>query len=465
MNRTGELQQLLLDVFDSAAQLQQWVSTDPSLREIRHDVAWGGPMAAVALDVVATADARLLWNEATFSSLRQLAGRRDDQILGVARQFGVWAIIPDPVLAEGVSFRARTGPGFPGTPDNLRAFAQAAAVPLPPGQPFLPFDTILQTANAREATPDNVGHVRSLLRALAGVTGDDLQSPHNALGRAWRSLTEGQVDPDDARVDQVEVVEALIDVEAGFLPYLYLQRGADAGRAVGRVIVPRVFGDRVSEGASGTGWLITDELLVTNHHVVNARHAVEPNANAEDLAAQAEGTIVEFDADGPGAAVVQVKVKELVCWSRRRVRGDSGGLDFAILRLEHKQAAPRVPAPLRRDDPLPATTAINIIQHPNAGPKRVALRANQLKEQASDTVRYTTNTDAGSSGSPLYDDDWAVLGLHRGAIDDDVTGKLNVGTPIARVVEALRDRKTDGGDVATAWAEVGAWHGLLQLPA
>lgn len=478
MNPVGALRTLLLDVFSDTQQLQQWVTATPTLSEIRHEVAWGNALGAVTFDVVTKADTRLLWNAESFSALREIAPRHDAIIQEVARQFGVWAIIPDPTLAEGVKFRAKTGPGFPGTPDNLRKLAQAAAVPIPPDQSFLPFDRILREANAREATAENVGHMRALLVELARITGDDVRSQNNQLGRAFLALTSGLVDPDDARVKHYEEVEAVLDDEAGFLPYLYLKRGADAGRAVCRVVTPRIFGTRRAERASkGTGWMITDELLVTNHHVVNARTNTEPDATAEDLAAQVQGTVVQFDVDDQEAAIPDalaalthpdqapagVKVAELICWSRRRARGQSGGLDFAILRLAEKQDATRKPSPLRRD-PVALETAVNIIQHPKAGPKRVALRANQLKVESDDNLRYTTNTDEGSSGSPLFDDEWSIMGLHR-ATDAEGGVRLNVGTPIHRILAALRDSHVDGGDATVAWNEIAHWHGLLDLPA
>lgn len=477
MSPVGALEALLLDIFGGSHELEQWVTADPTLREIRHDVAWGGPARAVAFDVVRQAHVRGLWNEQTFSALRQRAPGRDATIQHVARQFGVWAIIPDPALAEGVEFRAKTGPGFPGTPDHLREMARAAAVPIPAGQSFLPFDHILREANAREATPEAVERVRELLRTLARITGDDLSRRNNALGRAFLSLTAGQVDPDDARVEQYEVAEAVLDDHTGFLPYLFLKRGGDAGRAVGRVMTPRVFGsERVERWSRATGWMITDELLVTNHHVINARANNEPDATPEDLELQALGTVVQFDVDDEDAAEadaraalddpheppVGVGVRELVCWSRRRSRGDSHGMDLAILRLAVRQDATRKPASIR-SQPIRSETAVNIIQHPRAGAKRVALRANQLKVNDDRDLRYTTNTDEGSSGSPVYDDEWAIVGLHRAVYTDAQGTKLNVGTSITRILEALRAAEVDGGDAATAWNEIARWHRLPDL--
>ena len=58
---------------------------------------------------------------------------------------------------------------------------------------------------------------------------------------------------------------------------------------------------------------------------------------------------------------------------------------------------------------------LNIIQHPSGHPKRVALRNNLLTDADATTIRYFTDTLTGSSGSPVFSDEWKVIGLHRGS--------------------------------------------------
>jgi endonuclease G len=103
---------------------------------------------------------------------------------------------------------------------------------------------------------------------------------------------------------------------------------------------------------------------------------------------------------------------------------------------------------------------ISIIQHPSGLPKQVALRENKLLKIEADFLVYQSDTAQGSSGSPLFNDTWQVVGLHSagvpkknskgqwltksGSVADDDTEDTDIdwvgnrGARISRVVEALR---------------------------
>jgi hypothetical protein len=227
----------------------------------------------------------------------------------------------------------------------------------------------------------------------------------------------------------------------------FLGAGAAAARAVGRIRVTPYEAGRVRlapAGApenphAGTCWLIADDLVVTNHHVINARSALDgpaPRAAEDDLRAQAAAAVVNFDYDREDLVGDDTAVAELLAWDP--------GLDYAVLRL----AAPgdRQPLPLLRT-PFrvgPAdNVAVNVIQHPEGLAKRIGLR-NNIVESASDRdVRYFTDTRAGSSGSPVLTDGWAVCALHRGArhvtvrFQGKTSAFVNVGTQITAVLDHL----------------------------
>jgi endonuclease G len=185
--------------------------------------------------------------------------------------------------------------------------------------------------------------------------------------------------------------------------------------SVGRILVPRFEnGARVTVASggpslvSGTAWLIAPQLAITNHHVVNARRSDEPAADATDFLYQGQQASIHFDFDsdrsvGKPALIAKVEIA-------------SSALDYAILRL-----AGTVPLPAIRLAPdrvvMNATThmPVNIIQHPPGGPKRIAFRNNLVTGADEIAVRYFTDTDSGSSGSPVCDDTWRVVALHRGA--------------------------------------------------
>ena len=61
---------------------------------------------------------------------------------------------------------------------------------------------------------------------------------------------------------------------------------------------------------------------------------------------------------------------------------------------------------------------VNIIQHPNGEPKQLALRENRLEDVLEQWLHYHTDTAPGSSGSPLFNDQWEVVGLHHSGVPE-----------------------------------------------
>ena len=101
-----------------------------------------------------------------------------------------------------------------------------------------------------------------------------------------------------------------------------------------------------------------------------------------------------------------------------------------------------------------------IIQHPGGFLKKISMQ-NSLVAAADDhIVQYYTSTQAGSSGSPVFDDDFGVVAIHHGAIKDegwDGGGQIrqtdpkriedlqwrNQGTSMIAVVKALKEAAPD----------------------
>ncbi|UFW51105.1 MULTISPECIES: trypsin-like peptidase domain-containing protein [Bradyrhizobium] len=231
------------------------------------------------------------------------------------------------------------------------------------------------------------------------------------------------------------------------VPYAFMLSGVTAGKAVAKLSVKRHSGGHPQTDAAGkpmiflgSGWLIAPNLLLTNHHVIKAREAGEAAASEQDFGLQALATTALFDYDFESVQGNPISVKELVAWDR--------SLDYALLRLDGDgRQGLNVGGPITFSGPDEDRPALNIIQHPDGQPKKFAIR-NNLLTQATDTqLRYFTDTMAGSSGSPILDDRWNAVGLHRGATP--VTGVnfngkpvayVNVGTQISSIISDLRER-------------------------
>lgn len=270
-----------------------------------------------------------------------------------------------------------------------------------------------------------------------------------ALDRVARDASgEPDVAPD---VPTGETKEEII-FRDDTVPFGFLSHGVDAGSAVARIkVLPYQGGALLQPVAlphSGTGWLIAPDLLVTNHHVVNARKrtdGLQQMADPSDLRLQAQGSRSRFDyLSEDDTDAEETQASELVAWDEE--------LDYAVLRLTAPPLNGAPPRPFLRVATAPlavakdAPVALNIIQHPGGEPKRIALRNNLAFEADDMDVRYFTDTRGGSSGSPVLTDDWTVVALHRGTrrvTDVSFQGKstafVNVGTQLSAVMRHLRE--------------------------
>ena len=218
------------------------------------------------------------------------------------------------------------------------------------------------------------------------------------------------------------------------LPIGYLQAGLAASRSVARLQVTRSDNGRQYWG---TGWLLTPSLLITNHHVFNARDDNERPASAADFRDQTLRTTVQFDVDSANSGSALLAVEDLIA--------SDVNLDYAVVRL--KPAADRaglsvnwLPFRVGSADVVP----LNIIQHPVGQPKRIAIRNNLATAADAPELRYFTSTLGGSSGSPVLDDAWQVVGIHRGSIGTKVlsfqgrpTAVVNLGTQMSAIRDSL----------------------------
>ena len=197
------------------------------------------------------------------------------------------------------------------------------------------------------------------------------------------------------------------------LPLGFLAGAMAVCRGVVKVRVPRYNnGSPVADAMNrpilylGTGWLLAPGLIMTNHHVVNAREQGEAVATAGDLALQGKGASVVFDYDAESLPGQVVDAAELVV--------ADAALDYAILRLTSDLG--RAPLPLAQErlvNPPGGYVPVNIVQHPLGQAKMVAIRNNLVREISDTEIQYFTDTMSGSSGSPVLDDAWRVVALHR----------------------------------------------------
>ncbi len=195
----------------------------------------------------------------------------------------------------------------------------------------------------------------------------------------------------------------------------WLEKGMEAQKSV-----CRIWNDGL-----GTGFLAADGWLYTNNHVIPTKEVAgvtlaQFNYN-EDMGGKLlksysyELDVSTFYTD-KALDVTRIKVRE--------IEGFPPLSHWGQLKLTDE-------APNEGDH-------VTIIQHPAGGPKQIALNENRVTNIYGPNVQYTTDTEPGSSGSPVFNDNWEVVGIHHsgGDLKTDDKGTIrfiNAGTLINKI--------------------------------
>ncbi|HEU5469083.1 MAG TPA: trypsin-like peptidase domain-containing protein [Actinophytocola sp.] len=212
----------------------------------------------------------------------------------------------------------------------------------------------------------------------------------------------------------------IVDAQETLLDVAFLQHGLDRARAVCRLVV-------TADGRRyhGTGFRVGDRALLTNYHVLWPNGVPASTVRAEFG--------YEFDISGLLRQPVSIEcVVRTIC-------GDAED-DFAVIKTSDHLPAEAPVLPLRGGARPAVNDRVYIIQHPKGLPKKIAMHHNLVRYVDDVVVQYWTDTEAGSSGSPVFDEQWRVVALHHRWVespDHDGVAYRNQGRAIGRVVERL----------------------------
>lgn len=221
----------------------------------------------------------------------------------------------------------------------------------------------------------------------------------------------------------------------------------------------------------GTGFLLGPDVVMTNYHVMEKVIAgqVPPDrvvlrfdykvlvdgvkvnpGQTYGLADQAwdldhsEYSPVDEQVD-PGGALPR---PDQLDYALLRVKGTPGQDPVSGGKDQEQQAPPRawIKLPDAEHD-FAEKSAIFILQHPDGAPLKLSLDTDSvLGTNGNRTrVRYTTNTEPGSSGSPCFDADWNLVALHHSGDPNFSTlhkPTYNQGIPFSTIVKLLQERGT-----------------------
>ena len=93
---------------------------------------------------------------------------------------------------------------------------------------------------------------------------------------------------------------------------------------------------------------------------------------------------------------------------------------------------------------------ISIVGNPRGKPKMISFQENTVVEVYDTLLRYTTDSEPGSSGSILFDNYFRPVALHRGSVTFADGKQLNQGTKLTKLVEYLQEHLSDSKQVLKA---------------
>ncbi|WP_339686462.1 serine protease [Gimesia maris] len=214
--------------------------------------------------------------------------------------------------------------------------------------------------------------------------------------------------------------EKIIGSKSTLLPISFLEAGITSSRSVAKIIVPGMH--------VGSGFLVADNILLTNNHVLpDKKHAelaqAQFNFQLTIDGREEKSVTLQLDPD----SLFETSIKD--DWTAVRVEGDANA-DWGKLNFATETA--------KLDD------NVNIIQHPGGQPKQVALHDNIVRFVSENRIQYLTDTMGGSSGSPVFNLQWEVVAIHHagGHIPEPNTGGCriffrNEGIPIDIIRQTL----------------------------
>ena len=225
-------------------------------------------------------------------------------------------------------------------------------------------------------------------RVLAGILREEI--PMATKGPAFVSVdTQSEIPWDNN--ENISKLEKIIGDQNNLLPISFLEVGLEKSRSVARI--------QLQNGAVGTGFLADNNLLITNNHVfptkeiaesANVQFNFQKTPNGLDLPPVAYECL---PAEG-----FKTSKKEVDDWTIVRLSGNPNAEWGAIPIAQHSCEV--------RDRVL-------IIQHPGGSHKAIGLYHNLVTSVTETRIQYLTDTMPGSSGSPVFDNDWNLVAVHH----------------------------------------------------
>jgi V8-like Glu-specific endopeptidase len=199
---------------------------------------------------------------------------------------------------------------------------------------------------------------------------------------------------------------------------------------------------------TGTGFLIAPNVVITNFHVME--YVIKEKAAYSDVILRFDYNKLSYGKFDRTGTEYRLKEDWLIDQSPYLPDNENrlptlDELDYALLRVKNEpgnrsvgeEGSPArgwIKLPTESDNFSP-NTPLFILQHPNDQPLKLVLDTDGIIDvnENGTMVRYKTNTELGSSGSPCFNINWELVALHHMGIENQYNG----GTPFSTICSRL----------------------------
>ena len=240
-----------------------------------------------------------------------------------------------------------------------------------------------------------LAQVKSNLLTILDNIPDELRLQQN-LGLLRKSIY---------RSTNNENLEKILGTVNNLVKINWLAKGQEASKSVCQVVR--------ADGAKGTGFVLKNGYLMTNAHVL-------PNKKV----ASATKIIFDYEEDLLGN---NRKTSEFLLDEEDSAFSPLDKLDYAYIKIKDNKANPLTKWGFLEFDTFSEpqiNSPVTIIQHPLGQTKQIALTANKIIGISGAKLLYLTDTEKGSSGSPVFNNDWKVIALHHAGKTEEDGGLL-----------------------------------------
>jgi V8-like Glu-specific endopeptidase/lysophospholipase L1-like esterase len=269
------------------------------------------------------------------------------------------------------------------------------------------YEFLSRTIQAEERYDQNKNTRIQREKSLKGGDWIGLDQTDRVLARLKRlglknTISETMRETTADGISGINVFERIIE-QNNLMGIKFLRKGACVSRSVGRIVIS----SKYDFLGYGTGFMISPRLLMTNNHVLRKFvHAENSKVqfNFVELSLGKNSTPTEYWFKPEDFFLTDAK------------------LDFTLVAVEEKNRDGLSVRDqgwnslIRESGKAIVGEKVNIIQHPGGNPMQLALRENKIIDVLDDFLHYEADTLQGSSGSPVFNDQWEIAALHHAGV-------------------------------------------------